>query len=92
VQSRITEFDPLCKLAIAWEGSGDVSFELIKGQRGAAYCDSSPPAGPRDSAWDWSRLAHAPRLLVADPTDEKPEPFWDVWIRVRKEYDRRMPA
>src|SRR5712664_2547287 len=28
MQSRITELDPPRKLAIAWEGSGDVSFEL----------------------------------------------------------------
>src|ERR1700722_10759881 len=28
MQSRITELDPPRKLSIAWEGSGDVSFEL----------------------------------------------------------------
>jgi hypothetical protein len=31
-------------------------------------------------------------LLVAYTTGKKPEPFWDAWSRVRKEYDRRMPA
>jgi hypothetical protein len=31
-------------------------------------------------------------LLVAHTTGKRPEPFWDVWSRVRKEYDRRMPA
>jgi uncharacterized protein YndB with AHSA1/START domain len=32
IQSRITELDPPRKLAIGWEGSGDVSFELdLKG-------------------------------------------------------------
>jgi uncharacterized protein YndB with AHSA1/START domain len=30
MQSRITELDPPRKLAIAWSGSGDVSFELAR--------------------------------------------------------------
>ena len=29
MQSRITELDPPRKLAITWNGSGDVSFELV---------------------------------------------------------------
>src|SRR5260370_1888431 len=62
MQSRITELDPPRKLAIAWDGSGDVSFELEpKGQRGAAHRDPSPPAQPRNPAGRRSRLAHAPR-------------------------------
>ena len=31
-------------------------------------------------------------LLVALARGEEPEPFWDGWSRLQKEYDRRMPA
>jgi hypothetical protein len=31
-------------------------------------------------------------LLVAVATGKKSEAFWDGWKRLRKEYDRRLPA
>ena len=31
-------------------------------------------------------------VLVARATGKEPEPFWDGLSRLRKEYDRRMPA
>jgi hypothetical protein len=31
-------------------------------------------------------------LLVAVATGQRPEAFWDGWSRLRKEYDRRLPA
>jgi hypothetical protein len=31
-------------------------------------------------------------VLVATATDNKAEPFWDGWLRLQKEYDRRLPA
>ena len=62
MQSRITELDPPRKLAIAWEGSGDVSFELEpKGDEVHAHRDPSPTARPLNSAWGRSRLARASR-------------------------------
>ena len=30
--------------------------------------------------------------LVARATGKQPEPFWDGWLRLRQEYDRRLPA
>jgi hypothetical protein len=29
-------------------------------------------------------------ILVARATGKKPEPFWDGWSRLKKEYDRRI--
>jgi hypothetical protein len=31
-------------------------------------------------------------ILVARATSTEPEPFWDGWNRLKKEYDRRVPA
>jgi hypothetical protein len=31
-------------------------------------------------------------LLVARARGEEPPPFWDGFARLRKEYDRRLPA
>ena len=62
MQSRITELDPLRKLSIAWNNSGDVTFELEPQRRGrAADRDPSPSARPLDHAQGQRRLAHASR-------------------------------
>jgi hypothetical protein len=31
-------------------------------------------------------------ILVARATSQEPEPFWDGWSRLKKEYDTRVPA
>ena len=93
MQSRITELDPPRKLAIAWDGSGDVSFAL------------EPKVNEVLLTVIHRRLANRATLLgvgagwhmhldvlVARATGKEPEPFWDGWSRLRKEYDRRMPA
>jgi uncharacterized protein YndB with AHSA1/START domain len=93
MQSRITELDPPRKLTIAWEGSGDVSFEL------------EPQGNEVLLTVIHRRLPNRPTLLgvgagwhmhldvlVARATGKEPVPFWDGLSRLRQEYDRRMPA
>jgi len=93
MQSRITAVDPPRKLVFTWEGSGDVSFELEpKGDevlltvihRRLANRDTMLMVGP-----GWHMHLD---ILVAVATGQKPEPFWDGWSRLRKDYDRRLPA
>ena len=93
MKSRITALDPPRKLAFTWEGSGDVSFELEpKGSdvlltvihRRLANREIMLMVGP-----GWHMHLD---LLVAVATGKKPEAFWDGWTRLRKEYDRRLPA
>ncbi len=93
MQSRITELDPPHKLAFTWQGSGDVSFELEPmGNRvlltviHRCLPDRATllKVGP-----GWHNHLD---ILVARATGKKPEPFWDSFSRLRKEYDRRMPA
>ena len=31
-------------------------------------------------------------ILAARAAGREPEPFWDGWSRLKKEYDRRIPA
>jgi uncharacterized protein YndB with AHSA1/START domain len=93
MQSRITEFDPPRKLAFTWQGSGDVSFELEP--KGSKVLLTVIHRRLPDRA---TLLKVGPGwhmhldVLVARATGEQPEPFWDGWSRLQKEYDRRLPA
>jgi len=93
MQSRITELDPPYKLAIAWEGSGDVSFELeTKGNEvllTLIHRRLPDRANLLGVGAGWH--AHLD-ILVARATGKEPEPFWDGLSRLRTEYDRRLPA
>jgi uncharacterized protein YndB with AHSA1/START domain len=93
MQSRITELDPPRKLSFAWEGSGDVSFELEpKGGEVLLTVihrrlpDRRTKLGV-GSGWH----AHLD-VLVARLTGAPLQPFWDQVSRLRKEYEQRLPA
>ena len=93
MQSRITELDPPRKLAFAWNGSGDVSFEL-------------DPRGDKVLLTLIHRRLPSRKMLlmvgagwhmhldtlVARATGKEPAPFWDGWTRLQTDYDRRLPA
>jgi uncharacterized protein YndB with AHSA1/START domain len=93
MQSRITEVDPPRKLAFAWQGSGDVSFELEP--RGDHVLLTVIHRRLPDRATllkvgaGWHMHLD---ILVARATGKKPAPFWEGWSRLQKEYDKRMPA
>ncbi len=93
MQSRITEVDPPRKLAFAWQGSGDVSFELEP--RGDHVLLTVIHRRLPDRATllkvgaGWHMHLD---ILVARATGKQPPPFWEGWSRLQKEYDKRMPA
>ncbi|WP_018407172.1 SRPBCC family protein [Methylocystis rosea] len=93
MQSRITEVDPPRKLAFAWQGSGDVSFELEP--RGDHVLLTVIHRRLPDRATllkvgaGWHMHLD---ILVARATGRKPAPFWEGWSQLQKEYDKRMPA
>ncbi|HMQ91928.1 MAG TPA: SRPBCC family protein [Amaricoccus sp.] len=90
--SRITELDPPRRLAISWDGTGDVSFELEP--RGEEVLltlvhrriAQRPMRLMIGAGWH----AHLD-ILAARLSGREPEPFWDGWTRLRDEYDRRLP-
>lgn len=93
MQSRITELDPPHKIAFAWEGSGDVSFELAQQGNEVLLTVIHRRLPDRTTMLMVGAGWHMHLdILVARATGKKPEPFWDGWSRLKKEYDRRIPA
>jgi len=93
MQSRITELDPPHRLTISWEGSGDVSFELEPRGREVLLTVIHRRLPDRRTMLMVGAGWHTHLdILVAQATGRKPEPFWDTWIRLRQDYDRRIPA
>jgi uncharacterized protein YndB with AHSA1/START domain len=93
MQSRITEFDPPRKLAIAWQGSGEVSFELEAKATEVLLTVIHRRLPDRATlvkvAAGWHMHLD---VLLARITGKEPAPFWDGWSRLTTEYDRRLPA
>lgn len=93
MQSRITELDPPRRLAFAWNRTGDVSIELEPKGDEVLLTLIHPRLPDRATLLRVGAGWHMHLdLLVARTIGREPEPFWDGWIRLQKEYDRRMPA
>lgn len=90
--SRITELDPPRRLAISWNGTGDVSFDLEP--RGdevlLTLVHRRIPERPMRLMIGAGWHMHLD-VLSARIAGGEPEPFWDGWTRLRDEYDRRLP-
>jgi len=93
MQSRITELDPMRKLSIAWNNSGDVTFELEPKGEGVLLTVIHRRLPDRSTMLKVSAGWHMHLdILVARAIGNEPAPFWEGWSRLRKEYDRRLPA
>ena len=93
MQSRIVAIDPPRKLVMTWGTGGEVSFE-IQPRGGEALLTVIHRRLPdRDTMLKVAAGWHTHLdILVARATGAKPEAFWDGWTRVRKEYERLLPA
>jgi uncharacterized protein YndB with AHSA1/START domain len=91
MKCRITELDPPRKIAFTWQGSDDVSFELEP--RGSKVLLTVIHRRLPDRA---TLLKVGPGwhmhldVLVARATGKEPEAFWDGWLRLKVEYERRL--
>ena len=93
MQSRITELEPMRKLSIAWNNSGDVTFELEPRGSKVLLTLIHRRLPDRATMLNISAGWHMHLdLLVARATGKQPEPFWDGWARLKTEYDPRLPA
>ena len=93
MQSRITELDPLRKLSIAWNNSGDVTFELEPKGTGVLLTVTHRRLPDRSTMLKVSAGWHMHLdILVARASDKEPAPFWEGWARLHQEYDSRLPA
>jgi len=92
MHSRITELDPPRRLAFTW-GGGEVAFELEP--RGNQVLLTLVHAGISDrtnmvmigAGWHMHL-----DVLQARASGTVSEPFWDGWLRLRGEYEQRIPA
>jgi len=93
MQSRITELDPPRKLAITWGSTGGVSFELEPRGNQVLLTVIHRRVPDRTTLLNVSAGWHMHLdVLVARATGKEPAPFWDGVSRLKKDYDRRMPA
>jgi uncharacterized protein YndB with AHSA1/START domain len=93
MQARITELDPPRKLAITWQGSGDVSFALEPVRDRVLLTVIHRRVPDRATLLKVSAGWHMHLdVLVARATGKEPAPFWDGWRRLQEEYARRLPA
>ena len=93
MQSVITELDPPRRLAFTWNNSGGVSFELEPEGDDVLLTVIHRHLPDRNMLTMVAAGWHAHLdVLVARAKGQAPAPFWDVWVRLRKEYDQRLPA
>ena len=93
MQSRIIELDPPRKLVIAWNSSGDVSFELEpKGDQILLTLIHRRLPDRATTLMVGAGWHMHLDILVARATGKEPDSFWDGWSRLRTDYDRRLPA
>lgn len=93
MQSRIVEVDPPRKLVFTWNGSGDVSFELEPRGKQVLLTVIHRRLPDRSTMLKVSAGWHAHLdVLLARAAGTKAEPFWDGWLRLKQEYDRRLPT
>ncbi|MDP3693065.1 SRPBCC family protein [Bradyrhizobium sp.] len=93
MQSRITELDPPHKLSIAWNNSGDVTFELEPRGDSVLLTVTHRRLPDRSTMLKVGAGWHMHLdTLVARATGDEPAPFWEGWSRLHREYDRRLPG
>ena len=91
--SRIIELDPPRKLSFAWRNSGDVTFMLEpRGEKVllTVVHRRLPNRGETlgvSAGWH----AHLDMLVARLNGEELTEPFWDRWIKLKADYDPRIP-
>jgi uncharacterized protein YndB with AHSA1/START domain len=95
MDSRITELDPPRKLAFTFgaAGTSEVTFLLDPAGDEVLLTVIHRRLPDRDTMLKVSAGWHAHLdVLVARATGKQPAPFWDAWMRLRTEYDQRLPA
>ena len=91
--SRIVEADPPRKLVFTWGNSGDVSFGLEpKGERVLLTVIHRRLPDRKVMLMVGAGWHMHLDVLVARVSGTAVEPFWDGWVRLKADYDKRLPA
>ncbi|MBO0131042.1 SRPBCC family protein [Agrobacterium burrii] len=91
--SRIITVVPPHRLVFSWGEGGEVSIELQSLGRDVLLTLIHRRLSDRKSKLDVSSGWHAHLDILADCLQEKePGPFWDAWLKLRKEYEQRITS
>ena len=90
---QITEIDPPNKLSFTWSGTGNVTFDLqAQGDKVLLKITHRRIAERNMRLMIGAGWHMHLDILAARISGTQPEPFWDGWSRLRKEYDQRLPV
>lgn len=93
MESEIVELDPPHRLAISWGSTGGVTFELKPVGDMVRFTVTHRRIPDRSIMLNVSAGWHAHLdVLTARLSGAEPQPFWDNWVALKEEYDRRLPA
>jgi len=93
MQSQIIALDPPRELTFTWNGSGDVTFALEPQGDDVLLTITHRRLPNRDMLLKVSAGWHMHLdILAARAREQEPAPFWDGWLRLKEDYDRRLPA
>lgn len=93
LKSEITELDPPRRLGISWGTTGGVTFELQPRSDGVLLTIVHKRATDRSTLLNVSAGWHRHLdILEARMQGQKPDTFWDGWLRLKKDYETRFPA
>jgi uncharacterized protein YndB with AHSA1/START domain len=91
--SEITELEPPRRLSISWGGTGGVTFELRPQGDKVLLTVIHRRLPDRNMTLMVGAGWHAHLdILAAIASGTAPQPFWDSWVKLRGDYDRRLPA
>jgi uncharacterized protein YndB with AHSA1/START domain len=92
MQSRITELDPPRKITFTWNDSGDVTIELEQKDKDVLLTLIHRRLASRNTMLMVGAGWHMHLdVLVARASGKEPPPFWDGWLKLKQDYDRRLP-
>ncbi len=91
---RVLAFDPPRRLAFTFGTTGEVSFELTPQGSDVLLTVVHSRLPNRNTMLmvgaGWHM--HLDILVARAKAEADPEPFWDGWVRLKGEYDKRLPA
>ncbi|HXZ16108.1 MAG TPA: SRPBCC family protein [Roseiarcus sp.] len=91
-RAQITEVDPPRRLIMVWEGTGEVSFDLTPKDDKVLLTLVHRRVPDHKTLIGVSGGWHAHLdVLAAVLAGRKPDPFWPNMMRLRADYERRLP-
>jgi uncharacterized protein YndB with AHSA1/START domain len=90
--STITAVDAPSRLVFTWGEKGEVEFELEPEGEDVLLTITHRRISDRENMLMIGAGWHMHLdVLAARVEGGNPEPFWDGWLRLREDYDRRIP-